>query len=308
MFWHRLFNWFFYGHLWIALAASGLSCLSLRLTFGEQEWASETPALVFVFFATLGVYTLHRLLSFRRAGVRPTSKRYEIVRRHPTASLVIGIVSIGVAGVIGSIKLFYIWTSLLWALPITIFYLTPPLPGWRRLRDLPYIKVIWVAMAWTIVTVQIPVEIVGAATNTADWRGLNFMISPASPQYPYYVEQIVRFLFVLSIALLFDFRDVVLDRSQNVKTVAGKHPLATKWLVSLLMFGCGVMVSQAFGYRYSAWLATSYGITVLAAWLTHERRSEDWYAVVVNGLLLLPPTAYLVAHLLGADAGAMREL
>jgi 4-hydroxybenzoate polyprenyltransferase len=308
MFWQRLFNWFFYGHLWIALAATGLSCLSLRLTFGEQEWASETPALVFVFFATLGVYTLHRLLSFRRAGVRPTSKRYEIVRRHPTASLVIGIASVGVAGVIGSIKLFHIWTSLLWALPITIFYLTPPLPGWRRLRDLPYIKAIWVAMAWTIVTVQIPVEIVGAAINTADWGGMNFAIAPGYPQPPYWAEQIVRFLFTLSVAILFDFRDVVLDRSQGVRTLASDYPVLAKWLVSIAIFICCLLVFQSYGYRYSTWLAGAYGITFILAWLTHERRSEDWYAVVVNGLLLLPPTAYLVAHLLGADAGAMREL
>jgi len=69
----HLFNWIFYGHVWIALGATGLSWMTLRLAYGAQGWASETPVLTFIFLATLGVYTLHRYLSFQRAGVRPTT-------------------------------------------------------------------------------------------------------------------------------------------------------------------------------------------------------------------------------------------
>jgi hypothetical protein len=307
----RLFNWFFYGHIWIALAATGLSWLSIRLVFGNQSWAAEWLVLLFVFFATLGVYTIHRYSSWRRAGVRPSTRRYEIVARHPTASLVIGGFSLAAAGGIGLLFIDALWSSLLWTLPITFFYLTPPIKGWRRLRDLPYVKALWVGIAWSIVTVEMPVQMMSDLINESyarDYGGINFLVSPGSPQYPFGTENIVRLLFTMSVALLFDFRDVVLDRSQSVKTMAGAYPVATRWLPTVSLASCAAIVLCAYGYEDSMrwWLALAYLTGIGATWLTWEKRSENWYAVVVNGLLLLPPFLYFlwgVLDLLGAGAG-----
>ena len=305
----HLFNWFFYGHVWIALGATSLSWLSIRLILGPPYWASEWPVLLFVFCATLGIYTLHRYLSWRRAGVRPTSQRYEIVARHPQVSLVIGGFSLVVAGGIGLFFIDAIWSALLWALPITFFYLTPPIKGWRRLRDLPYVKVLWVGIAWSIVTVEMPVQMMSDLINEAYYKnpgGIIFMVSPGSPQLPFGTENLVRLSFTMAVALLFDFRDVVLDRSQSVKTMAGAHPVFTRWLVSVILVGCAATSILAQGYDNTIrWgLAAAYLAGLPVAWLTTEKRSENWYAVVVNGLLLLPPLVYLLWHVLGAAAGA----
>ena len=305
----RLFTWFFYGHLWIALAAAALSWLSVEMVFGHPTWASDWPVLLFVFTATLGVYTMHRYLSWRRAGVRPTSRRYEIVARHPTASLVIGAVSLATAASIGLWLIEAIWSSLLWAIPITFFYLTPPFKGWRRLRDLPYVKVLWVGVAWSIVTAEMPVRMMNHlldAEYARDHGGVSFMVSPSSLKYPYGTENLLRLLFTMAVALLFDFRDVVLDRSQSVKTMAGAHPVVTRWLVSAIFAGCAITVLTARGYGDNLrWgLAAAYLAGIAVAWWTTDKRSENWYAVVVNGLLLLPPLAYLLWLFLGADAGA----
>lgn len=306
MFSRRLFNWVFYGHVWIALAATGLAWTTLRLVYGPQQYASEWPVLTFIFFATLGVYTLHRYLSFRRAGVRPASRRYEIVRNHPHVSLAVGAGSTLLAGIIGLGFIGAIWHSLLWALPLTVFYLTPPLPGWRRLRDLPYVKVIWVAWAWSIMTVEIPVEAMIDPINSADHGGLLFLVGPGSPQAPFTYEIICRLLFTLSVALLFDFRDVILDRSQNVKTVANSHPRAAIGLVLAAMAGGLTIVWTQRGYEqpYTIALTLAYLSVVAVAFLTNERRSENWYAVVVNGLLLVPPLLVWLLLYLGGDAGA----
>lgn len=290
----KLFNWIFYGHIWIALAATGLSWMTLRLTYGFQDWAGETPVLTFIFLATLGVYTLHRYLSFQRAGVRPTTRRYELVSEHPTASLIIGGGSILAAGAIGMTFIGSIWSSLLWALPITIFYLTPPIKGWRRLRDLPYVKVIWVAWAWTIMTCELPVNVMAEMINESyaeNNRGLLFMVSPGSPQLPYPTELLLRFLFTLSIALVFDFRDIVLDRSQDVKTVANQYPFFAKSIVSLAMLACISAMFRAEGYTTATASAgtLTYGLTIVVCWATNEQRNENWYATVVNGMLVLLP-------------------
>lgn len=302
----RLFNWLFYGHVWIALAATGLAWTTLRLVYAPQQYASEWPVLTFIFFATLGVYTLHRYLSFRRAGVRPTSRRYEIVRNHPYVSLAVGAGSTLLAGIIGLGFIGAIWHSLLWALPLTVFYLTPPLPGWRRLRDLPYVKVIWVAWAWSIMTVEIPVEAMIDPINSADHRDLLFMVGLGSPQDPFTYEIICRLLFTLSVALLFDFRDVILDRSQNVRTVANTYPRVAIGLVLAAMVSCLTIIWTQNGYEqpYTIALTLAYLIVVAVAFLTNERQSENWYAVVVNGLLLLPPLLVWLLLFWGGDAGA----
>jgi hypothetical protein len=47
---------------------------------------------------------------------------------------------------------------------------------------------------------------------------------------------------------------------------------------------------------------------VPVAYKTYRMDSENWFAVVVNGLLLLPWLAYLLFDIWGADAGAMLGL
>ncbi len=316
----RLFNWFFYGHIWIALGATGLSWLSLRIVYGYQNCISESPVLLFIFFSTLGTYTLHRYLSFQRAGERPSTVRYGIVAQHPQASLWIGGASILIAGYFGFSFITSIWPALLVAVPITIFYLTPPFPDWRRLRDLPYLKNIWVAAAWAIMTVVVPVMVIESQAGiyrqdlSLELSGLIsiFTCGYVSPinNINLYLELTTRFLFTGCIALLFDLRDLTLDRSQGVRTIAEELPKLHRILV---YGGLGVSAFLSLFVYYNACLfpghetvlASIYLLMIPIAYYTYKRSDENWYAAVVNGLLLLPPLAYCIANIFfeGAYAG-----
>jgi 4-hydroxybenzoate polyprenyltransferase len=164
------------------------------------------------------------------------------------------------------------------ALPFTFFYLIPVHPGGPRLRDLPYLKVIWVALAWTLMTDA-------------------FLVGP---HWLSWVETPVRFLFTLSIALLFDTRDVVLDRRQGVRTLAAHYPILNRWLAMGLLLACAL---SSF-FVYSPGLGSSLAVGYLAAAAigirTDAARGEDFYATYVNGALLLPPLCLLVYHFLFA--------
>ncbi len=299
----RLFNWFFYGHILIALAAAGLGWLSMQLTFGAQDWVSEWPVIVFLFFATLGIYTLHRYLSFQRAGTRPTALRYNIINRHPKLSLVIGITSLLAATAVGFPFVKDMWTILLWATPLTVFYLTPPIKGWRRLRDLPYVKVIWVAWAWTLMTHSLPIQVLQPQINEAYLgSGIIGLFNPSNSTPYLAVLTITRFLLTGSIAILFDFRDTVLDRSQGVKTIANRAPRLAKIIVTAAMIGAALLISRQEGTIIGLpqyLLPLAYLAVIPAAWATHSGRTEHWYAVVVNGLLLGPVIAMVLTLYLG---------
>jgi len=314
----RVYNWLFYGHIWIALAATGLSWLSLRITYGYQHCVSESPVLSFIFFSTLGIYTLHRYLSFQRAGERPTTRRYEIVRQHPRTSLMAGGASALIAGVLGLRFISTIWPALLLALPITVFYLTPPAKGWRRLRDLPYLKNLWVALAWAVMTVIVPVTMFESEARAEGMEHFCMMISDGIYPRPLnstnlYLELVVRFLFTGCIALLFDLRDVALDRSQGVRTIAGEYPGLHLILVYSSLVICSVAALFQWHFTcltpgFGEALSVAYLLMIPLAYFTYQKTSEDWFAVVVNGLLLLPPLVYWLADVLGADAGAVEGL
>lgn len=262
-----LLQWLFYGHVWIALAAAAL-CWQSRYLHAES--ADFAPAIPFVFFGTLGVYTLHRLLSYHRAGGEPDGRRYRVVARHPRRSAAVGAAALLLAGLVAWwIPLPRFWPVLL-ALPFTGFYLVPVYPGGPRLRDLPYLKVVWVALAWTLMTHVFP-------THGAVWTA----------------ETAVRFAFTLSVALLFDTRDVELDRRQGTRTLAATHPGINRLLALALLGGCTV-VSLLHYPTVGARLAAAYAVGIAVGALTRPGHGEDWYAVAVNGLLLLPPLVLLV--------------
>jgi hypothetical protein len=212
-----------------------------------------------------------------------------------------------------------IWPALLLALPLTIFYLTPPLKGWRRLRDLPYLKNIWVALAWTIMTVVLPVMVINAhiaAELEDDLSGLINLYScipPTMSVQNFYAECLIRLLFTGAVAMLFDIRDVVLDRSQRVRTVANERPKLHRILVFGALVLCALIAQgHANGCVFPSNLGISQALAYLVllpiAYLTYQKQDENWYAVVVNGLLLVPPFAYWLMTIWGGGAGAVGDL
>lgn len=255
----------------------------------------EIPWLLF--FSTLGVYTLHRMISYRRASVIPETKRYALVKRHFYLSLAIGLSSIALAAYLLLEYLPRLWPTLLIAAVLTAFYLVPPLPGWRRLRDIPYLKVVWVAAAWTIMTHDVPLRMVqghfigvcGGTFAEVNTSAINIR------------EYICRFAFVLAVALLFDLRDIKLDKLHGIKTVANSHPKLLQIIVPLLLLVCSVLgfantVVMPYPISYAITLAASYLLCIPVALLTFNFQEEDWYAIAVNGLLLFPVVFCLAWH------------
>ena len=271
-----------------------MSVALLRTVHPFYQQADTLKITAFLFTATLGVYTLHRLISFRRAQVIPTTKRYALVANSPFLCLCIGLVSLGIAAIIILPHLPKLWLPFSVALLLTGFYLIPPLPGWRRLRDIPYLKVVWVAAAWALMTHMVPWIMAhqsGYYSSGTDFATISILVGR---------ELTVRFLFTLTVALLFDGRDIQLDLANGVKTVANTYPNFLRWATigslvicgSLsLTFSRGCIVPDAVAVAVSI----SYLICIPIAYHTFSKKAEDWYAVAVNGLLLIPPLMVALA-------------
>ena len=261
----RLFDLLFYGHVWIALAAAALGWQTTVLT---GLGTAVHRVHVFLFYATLGVYTLHRWLTFRRAGGRSEFVRYQLVATHPKGSLLVGFLSITLSSYLLVRLPGAVWLPLLYALPFTAFYLIPLWPGGPRLRDLPYLKTLWVATAWTLMTVNVPLAAVG---EPLDWA-----------------EFISRFCLTGAVALTFDLRDVELDRRQGVRTLAADHPSLNRSLT--IGFCCLAAVVAFFLHDWPYHVSLVVAYFFIGHVLAYEgQRTEDDFASMVNGTLLLAP-------------------
>ena len=298
----RLGEWLFYGHVWIALAATGLGWMSVTLCFSpaDVQYVSKLTVLALLFFATLGVYTLHRLLSFRKVPHPSALKRYRLVAQYPKLSLLIGVASLLIAGFLLRPTLAFTWPALVPAVPATVFYLVPPLPGVRRLRDVPYIKTILVGISWAFITHSLPLMIIQweVAQLPVELRG-SLQTLPYSK-----IEFVNRFFLVLAVALLFDLRDTELDARQGVKTFANTYlpylPPAAFVIILLVAWGATyVPHAVTAGKALSIALPLTYFGAAWVALKTVNRDDEGWYAVAVDGILLAPPVATALVVLLG---------
>ncbi|MDB5263627.1 MAG: hypothetical protein JWQ14_2910 [Adhaeribacter sp.] len=157
--------------------------------------------------------------------------------------------------------------SLLYSLPVL------PIGGtYRPLRHIPLLKIFLIAYVWTCVTVWLPL----LAYNQAIF---------SEEVWPVFLR---RFLFILAITIIFDIRDVERDRATGTVTLPGtvgvKNARYLAW-VSLALFALLIAFIPQETDRLALWLSA--GITGYVVWQTKPAKSEYFFAVVADGMMVL---------------------
>ncbi len=280
----RLLDGLLFGHLLLATAAASLTWATGQLLRQALPW--QVSALVGA--ATLALYNFDGLVPYKRAQPA-TTRRGHWLRTHPRTLLLLALV-----GVIGAapLALHLLLTAprLLWLLlPLTVLaglYSVPVLPGAtgqpgvtprrRPLRDVPALKGVLIAAVWAGLTVGLPALVLPTPVPSA---ALTVLL-------------LRRFLWILTLTLVFDLRDVPKDRAAGTPTV----PLLlgerrTKWLAYLLLTGLPWLLPPGLP-KAASWLLL---VPVLAAAAlvagARPERSDYYYAGLADGVLLLPAIA-----------------
>lgn len=266
-----------YSSGWLAAAAAAQTAATLQL------WPSAGGGIyrpvVLVFAATLLVYNLDAALPFKQGQPAGTSGRKAWQQRHRRA---LALLAAGAALVAGYLFLADGWWRYLPALlPLAALALlySWPLGRWRgrrrALREVPLLKVFLIAGVWSAVTVGVPT--LALHRPLADAAGL--------------LAQ--RFCLVLSLAIVFDIRDLSRDQVAGTHTFPVVLGLAGAKAVALA-FLAGAM---ALGLERGA-PPLGLGLTGLAAAsvivLADERRSDYFFALLADGVLLVPALLYFL--------------
>lgn len=252
-----------YSNIWIALGASSFCSLYYLFTSLTIQW----NVLLFVFFSTLFAYTFQRLEKVK-AHIA-SGDRIEWMQRN--LRLVQILLGIGISGGLFFGAGFKIPTLILTVVAAIIsFYYVRNIPFSRQnLRDIPFLKIYFISFSWALCCVVLP------WLDSADYGSLDQLLVLFS----------FAFLYILSITIPFDIRDILFDEDskKTIPQIMGIEGSKIIAIVLLLISHAALLYS--FPEFQIGLIISATGSSILIA-LATVNRPELYYSFGIDGLLL----------------------
>ena len=236
----------------------------------------------FVFGATLAQYNLHYLI--KTTAVK-NSQRLAWSSKNKSLHKILLVA--GILLILFSFFSFrlnhFITLAILAAIASLYSFPVIPIGKRKRIKDYGFIKIITLALLWTLVTVWFPV--------------VNFSIEKNIFVFVFFK----RFVFMFVLCLLFDIRDIEIDRRENINTIPvllGKRESYFLAYIVLVVFII-LSVLQFFYYDDKGVLIAmllSALITFYTAELSKKTNSDFVYLAGIDGMMLLQAS---LVYLLG---------
>lgn len=236
----------------------------------------------FVFGATLVQYNLHYV--FKKHAVRNSERLAWSLKNKKLHQIFI---VIGVCLILVSLFSFRLhhFIILLVLGAIAVLYSFPLLPftNKKRIKDFGLLKIIILALLWTLVTVWFPAD-------EANY-GLSFQLI-----------FIRRFIFIFVLCLLFDIRDIEIDRHENISTLAvmlGKKRSYILCYILLLIFAA-LSVVQFVHHANAVELAAmliSAAATIITIELSKKNNSDFIYLACIDGMMFLQAILVIIGSI-----------
>ena len=194
-------EYYIYSSIHISIAAV---CFSAEI-FYILKIPFDRDFLIFVGLSTLLTYSLHRIIGVRKLSSENASRRFVVIEKMLPLIHLIGAVSVvGLAYYVFRIpSSSYIHFAFTGA--VCFLYVLPVMHSQKRLRDLPYVKIFFIAIVWAYVA---------CIPAFTDYESIDTILLLLL-----FTEKLI---FIFLITLPFDIRDLEIDRSMQVKT----HDLA----------------------------------------------------------------------------------
>jgi len=261
-----------YSNLWIACAALAMAAQTQLLLSGQVQ---PTPLLGFIFFATLLLYALHRIIGLEKAGPFQQKGRFLVIARFKRH-----IIFYAIAAAPGATCFFFqlplnVQVAAVAPSLAALAYVLPFLSG-RRLRDFSFVKIFLIAITWSWITVLLPAVELGMAFQVP----LVFML-------------LERAFFIFAITLPFDIRDLEVDAFNKVKTIPaqlGCRRTRALALACLLAMAALARLNHLIDV-YSTGVFCAILLSGLAAfalaYFADKARHDYYFSGLIDGLMVL---------------------
>ncbi len=222
-----------------------------------------------IFGGTLLIYNTPRLIPKPYGKIRKSRKHFGWYLLFFTIGL-ISVISSSYSLPAVVIKLM----AVLGAISFAYYLPLLPLKDKRRLRDFGWLKIFVLTMVWTMVTCILP--IIYHNNNP-----LNF---------PFDISE--RLLFIFTLCIVFDIRDIKTDIGNNIRTLPGRLGLRYSYQVInvALTFFVLVCLIQYTRYHYQGRLIAGLA-TAIITWLVisylKNHTSDRAYNALADGVMLI---------------------
>ena len=259
-----------YSNLYIALAAA----LQVWSYQGLDLDADHLPLILFVFGATLCVYSIQRLGV--RMGRKVISARMAWLQKNRAVLTAMVVISgILMAFAMPYLDMNVIFTAFGLAL-ISVSYVWRPSGKRKPFREIGWLKISSVAFVWSMAVVGLVLV-----------RDGGFEAWFKADNWPLWVE---KFLFVFCITIPFDIRDMQND-PQQVSTLPRSMGIRNSQVLGTILALLAVTLVYTFIPMSSyalIWQITIYVLAIVLLWGSHPGKRKDfYYAFIVDGLLML---------------------
>ncbi len=223
--------------------------------------------LGFITFSTIFIYGFQRLLKIE---LKINTQGERVRWMASNKKLVIVILAITISA---SLYLFFtFWEDALWIFIISAFFSffyvweVPGLKG-KNLRDIPGIKIYIIALIWVLVCSLLPVLVDSHPITT---QILWLFIS--------------HFLFMVSIIIPFDIRDIHLDEDtkKTIPQVIGE--LRARYLSIALLVSSQIILFLE--YKNMGSLIFAF-ISIIILYKANSKRHDMYFSALTDGLLIL---------------------
>jgi 4-hydroxybenzoate polyprenyltransferase len=244
----------------------------------ERLITNRVPDMVtllhcFVFGSTLFVYNVHFLIRHSSPVISDRSAWSKNHKFWHYFFLIGGAITSASILLFLSIKIFFA-CLLLGVLSFTYSLPLLPFSKKKRLKDFGWLKLLVLASVWTIVTSILPILY---------WE-------KAISDYPF--EVLIRFVFLLTLCIAFDIRDMQTDLEAQIYTLPNRIGLKNSYLLmngTIIVFAILSLV-QYLRYpspvRLTGELCTAIAMKLVIDF-TKKRPSDKAYLGLVDGTMLL---------------------
>ena len=278
-----MLRFFIFRNVWIALCAVclvGETLYLIKWNSGTVEYFTTKPDIIFIFFvfsATFFVYNFHAFAN--HLLIEPSRHFFHLLDNRVSLAQRISLLT-GLTGT--AITFFFISRSaqvlsLLLGF-ITLAYTLPILKvkGKRkRLREISYVKILTISLIWSLITVAMPV----AAQNLS------------LPITFFFLLFIERMLFIYSITIPFEIRDMEREKMIGVMTIPSIHGVKNSKKLGyllLIIFTLFSLIHQQYfsgGRQIAMPLIISALIACVLIYFTNKNRNQWYYKGWIDGTM-----------------------
>lgn len=273
----RLLKALIYSNVFVALAITSLATSTFFLI---PHLGFNWVLAICVFLGSFTLYNFHRLYKIDSIPLEQRGDRHHwMLRNAQIIKMAMGLAVIIALFLLPNYKA----DNIVWLIPaviVSIGYTVPFIPSerkWWRLRDIPLAKPFIIALVVTYLTLAFPVFVAGSIDDIFESAVLSLFLE--------------RAVFILSVTIPFEMRDVFTDKSAGLETLATYMGFDNAKKASMLLSALWVVL-WVWRHSFSSnGLAIALGLMcflamLIAAKSLHSKRSEIYFALVFEGLIV----------------------